>query len=142
MLLTWAVLNVCHPNTAQCAKGAEQKQPRLSAEEIRASTKGTFQAYGPPLTLMSSFKYLGQILIASDNNWPGVVGNLSNFQKKWDSLSRILGREAVKTVGVRDVFQDGGSGRVSIWIRDVCDDPPCEPGPGGVLAQGGKSDHR
>ena len=39
MLLPWSVLNARHPNTVQCAKGAERKQRRLSAEEMRSITE-------------------------------------------------------------------------------------------------------
>ena len=42
---------------------------------------------------MSSLKYLGQILTASDNNWTLSVGSLRKVQKNLSWLSRILGRE-------------------------------------------------
>ena len=66
---------------------------RLAAEEVQASIERSSQAYGRPLTLVSSFKYLGIVLIASDNEWTSVVGNLQKNQKKWAQMSRILGRK-------------------------------------------------
>ena len=35
-------------------------------------------------------------------------------------------------MGVRDIFQGGGSGGSSIWVGDVCDDPPHGLGTGGI----------
>ena len=37
-------------------------------------------AYGPPLTPFNSFKYLGGVLTAEDENWPAVVGNLQRIR--------------------------------------------------------------
>ena len=62
MLVLWDAFNGRHPNTAQCAKGVERNLCRLAAEEIQAITERYFRSYGLPLTLVSSFKYLGQIL--------------------------------------------------------------------------------
>ena len=35
MLVPWASLNGCYPNTSQCAKGAERKRRRLAVEELQ-----------------------------------------------------------------------------------------------------------
>ena len=37
-----------------------------------------------------------------------------------------------KHVGVRDLFQGGGTDGSSLWVRDFFDDPPDVPGHGGV----------
>ena len=39
-----------------------------------------FSAYGYPLDMMTSFKYLGQVILASDNDFPAVVRNLAKVQ--------------------------------------------------------------
>ena len=85
-------MNGRHPNTAQCTKGAERKWRRLTAEEMRASTERYFQAYGLPLKSVTTFKYLGQALTASNDDWLEVVGNLRTEKKKWAQLLRILVR--------------------------------------------------
>ena len=54
------------------------------------SVESAFQAYGIPLETVTSFKYLGRVLIAADDNWPAVVGNLKKPQKTWARLTRIL----------------------------------------------------
>ena len=53
----------------------------------------TFQAYRRPLVVVLEFNYLGGVLMASDEDWSGVVGNLSKAQKRLVRMSRILGRE-------------------------------------------------
>ena len=43
--------------------------------------------------MVTSFKYLGQGLMAGYDDWPAVVGNLKKVRKSWDLLTRILGQE-------------------------------------------------
>ena len=54
-----------------------------------------FDAYGEPLENVTTFRYLGRVLTAGDNDWLEVVGNLGKAQKIWGRLSRILSREGV-----------------------------------------------
>ena len=49
--------------------------------------------YGIPLSPVTSFKYLGILLLAADDEWPAVVHNLQREWKKWERLSRVLIRE-------------------------------------------------
>ena len=42
-----------------------------------------FKAYGRPLVKVTTFKYLGRILTASDDDWAAVVGNILNVRKIW-----------------------------------------------------------
>ena len=42
---------------------------------------------------MASFKYLGRLLAATDNNCAEVLANLWKARKKWYMISRILGME-------------------------------------------------
>ena len=52
-----------------------------------------FQAYGRPLDMVLSFKYLGWTLTTSDDNLTLVVGNLCKDWNIWARILRILGRE-------------------------------------------------
>ena len=61
--------------------------------DMRESKERSIQAYSRPLEAVTSFKYFGRILTASDNNWLELVGNLSKAQNIWDHLSWILGRK-------------------------------------------------
>ena len=97
ILVQWDSLNVLHTTTAQCAKGgkgakqAEWKWRRLTAEKVWERITRAFRAYGWPLNLVTSLKYLGRILMASDDYLPEVVGNLRKARNTWARLSIILG---------------------------------------------------
>ena len=91
-MVTWRALNGRHISTAQCAKGAERKLQRMAEEEMRESAERAFKVYGRPLEMVNSFKYLGRVLTAADDNWPEVVGNPKKAQKSWAWLKKILGQ--------------------------------------------------
>ena len=93
MLVPWRSLNGRHKSTAVCRSGAERKRWRLAETEIRESTEMDFEVYGTQLKTVPSFKYLGRILTAGDDDWPAVAGNLGKVQKIWGRLKRILSRE-------------------------------------------------
>ena len=46
-----------------------------------------------PLTPVASFKYLGIVLLAEDDNWPVVVSNLQKARKKWAYMTSVMSRE-------------------------------------------------
>ena len=50
-------------------------------------------AYGSPLSQVTSFNYLGRVLVAEEEKWPAVVRNLRRARQKWERLARILSRE-------------------------------------------------
>ena len=74
-------------------------------EEMRESNERYFWAHGRPLTSVLSFKYLGQILTASEDYFSAVVRNLCNAQKKWAWLLGVLGWEGSKTRVSRTFFK-------------------------------------
>ena len=49
-----------------------------------------FLAYGTPLTEVSSFRYLGQTLSSTDDNWSEVERNLRRARVKWGRMANIL----------------------------------------------------
>ena len=53
----------------------------------------TITSYGIPLALVTSFKCLGRILLAADNDWTAVVNNLQRARHKWAWLTKVLSRE-------------------------------------------------
>ena len=55
-------------------------------EGVQARTEQSFWAYVLPLTLVSLFNYLGHIVMALDDDWPVLVGNLKKAWKKWERL--------------------------------------------------------
>ena len=69
-----------------CARGAERRPKRLWEEYAQLSTEVAFEAYGRPLEMVTTFKYLGRILTASDAGWMAVVANLQKAPKRWARL--------------------------------------------------------
>ena len=69
MLVRWRELNVSHPATAQCDRGAERKRRRLAEEELREGMERAFEAYGNPLEIVTAFRYLGRFMTAVNDDW-------------------------------------------------------------------------
>ena len=88
-------LNFRHMTMAFCRRVAERKQRRLAEEEERAGANTEFTAYGIPLSLFTFFKCLGWIIMASDNEWKAIVGNLRKARRNWARLKRVMVREGV-----------------------------------------------
>ena len=65
----------------------------MAPEESRAATSRVFSAYGRTLDVVPSFKYLGIVLSASNDDWPLVVRNLTKAWAFWRIMPRILSRE-------------------------------------------------
>ena len=45
--------------------------------------KRSFRAYREPLENVTSFKYLGRVLIAEGDDWPEVAVNLQKARNSW-----------------------------------------------------------
>ena len=46
-----------------------------------------------PLSTVSSFKYLGRVLLVVDDDGAAVISNLRKARKRWGHMSQILGWE-------------------------------------------------
>ena len=46
------------------------------------------------------------------------------------SFEKYLGTEQINHGGVRNLIQGGGTGNLSLWVRDVGDNPPHAVSPG------------
>ena len=90
MLVPWRSLRRMRQRTAQFKKGAEWKQRRLAEEEERAVTSRAFGAYGLPLEMVTSFKYLGRLILATDDHCPAVVRNLAKTRAVKRRLTMII----------------------------------------------------
>ena len=53
-------------------------------------------AYGRPLDIVTSFIYLGRVILAADDNWPAVILNLVKVRAVWRRTTRILIREGTR----------------------------------------------
>ena len=90
MLVPWKSLNGTHRCTSQCNQGVERKIRRSAAKEEREVTARDFNAYEFPLEMVTSFRYLGQVLLAEDDDCPELVSNLSQARAVWRRMMRIL----------------------------------------------------
>ena len=100
------------------------KQWRPEEEEERAGTEMEITAYGIPLTPVTSFKYLGRVLLEAKNNWPEVSGSLQRARKKWERQSRMLSREGADAwtlgriyVEVAHAIMIYGTDK---WVMTIC----------------------
>ena len=82
----------------------ERKWRRLAEEEAREGTDRSLTAYGVPLSQVTSFKYLGRVLKAEDDNWPAVVRNLWCTRQKWVWRTRVLIRKGAYTRTLGQIY--------------------------------------
>ena len=66
IMVPYRDLNGTHRFTEQCKQGAERKRRRLSAEEERDATARALSAYGRPLEMVTSFRYLRLVISLAD----------------------------------------------------------------------------
>ena len=61
-----------------------------------------FSAYGTLVMVLPSFKYLGNIMDSTNNDWPVVEHNLQQVWGNWGRMVKILVIEGVdrRTAGV------------------------------------------
>ena len=72
---------------------SDQETEKGDRDGNRESTERAFEAYGGQLEAVDSFKDLGRVMTAGDDDWPAVAGNLKKARRIWGRLSRILTRE-------------------------------------------------
>ena len=66
ILVPWRALNGRHHATVMFRKGAEPKRRRMVEAELWDSTERAFEAYGKPLETVTTFKYLGRVMMEGD----------------------------------------------------------------------------
>ena len=81
------------PEDLQCKKGAERTRRRLEETETRENADLAFHAYRKPMEAMSECRYLGRLLMATDDEWTEMTGNIRKAWVSWGRLVRVLGRE-------------------------------------------------
>ena len=99
-------LNGRHLGTIQCRTETERKQRRLAEVEMRENLERAFHAYGKPMEAVSEFRYFGQLLTATDDDWPAVAGNIRKAWVIWGRLARVLGREGATPKVSRSFYTD------------------------------------
>ena len=66
IFVSYKALNGRHLATDFYHRGEERRWRRLEEEEARAGTAAVVTTYGIPLAPVASFKYLGRVLLVSD----------------------------------------------------------------------------
>ena len=85
---------------------------------MQESLERDFQDYGGLLETVTSFKYLGRFMMAGDEGWLEVAGNLRKALKSWIRTKRILGREG-EDPRISFFFKGGRPGGVAFRVGDV-----------------------
>ena len=88
----WQYMDKSLPATLMCTRGVERKRRHLVEEEAHTGSATASQAYGRPLAFVSSFKYLGRILIVLGEYLMTAVADLRKARQKWDCMLSILGQ--------------------------------------------------
>ena len=88
----------------------------MAEEEAEVGAAMAITTYGHPLTEVSSFKSLVQVLLVSENVWQLVIWNLCRARQKWLWRSRVIGKEGAD---IGDFLYCGSSGSTYIWVGDV-----------------------
>ena len=58
-------------------------------------TSRAFSTYGNPLEMVTSFRYLGQVILAADDDWLAMVLNLSRVRAVLKRMM-VLSREGLE----------------------------------------------
>ena len=74
----------------------ECKRQQLAEEEERVVTSRAFSAYGRPLEMVTSFRYLGRVILAADDNWPAVIRIMAKARAVWRNMINILSKEGAR----------------------------------------------
>ena len=75
MFVSWMALNLRQLSSDLCERGFERKRRNLAEEEARAGAAAALRAYDCPLETVSSFKYLGHLLTATENDWTAIISS-------------------------------------------------------------------
>ena len=60
---------------------------------MRITLEREFHTYREQMRAVTEFRYLGRVLTDTDDDWPGVTGNIRKARASWGQLARVLGRE-------------------------------------------------
>ena len=93
MPVTAYALRRGHRFSAVCRAGAARRRQALAIRRSHEALDKKFFAYGIELEQVTTFRYLGRPLSATDNDWPALYWNLRKARQRWAQISRVLARE-------------------------------------------------
>ena len=62
-----------------------------------------FSTYGPPLEMVTYFRYLGRLILAANDDFPEVIWNLAKARAVWRRRRSLLSRYGAR-LRVSDFF--------------------------------------
>ena len=86
--------------------------------------------------MVPSFRYLGRVILAADDDWIMVIRNLKKARAVWRRMTRVLNREGERP-RCPDFLQSLCPVGVALWCRDVDGYPSYGTGPGRFPGLGG-----
>ena len=118
------------------------KRRQLVEEDLWESPERVFRAYGEPLEIVTSFKYLVRVMTVGDNNWPSVTVNLRKYWNSCSWMTRILVQKGAEPRVSDSFFKAVVKALLIFRVGDVGPDPLYGAGSGQIPAQGRATDHR
>ena len=90
-----------HEDSKLCQRMAERALRRQQLQTNLQADHTVFHIGDTDIESVSSFKYLGQVLSANDDNLPAVLSNIQKAQQRWGQVAQLLVHEgaSVKTMG-------------------------------------------
>ena len=86
-----------HIGSKVCEKAAERARKRCQVTANREADQVVFTIGDQPIQKVSTFKYLGRILSANDDDLPAVVANVRCARQRWGQVAQLLVREGAST---------------------------------------------
>ena len=104
MFVLHKALNSRHLAMSFFRRGKERKRHRLEEKETQAGTEMAITAYRILPAPVTSFKYLGGVLSAADDDLTLVVHNLWRSQYKWEHMYMLLSRKGVDALTLVRIY--------------------------------------
>ena len=87
-----------HIGTKACKKAATRASKRRQVKANREVDQVIFHIGDQPIQKVSSFKYLGRILSANDDDLPAVAANVHCAHQRWGQVAQLLIREGASSL--------------------------------------------
>ena len=114
----------------------------MKEEEAQAGSRTGFWEYVQPVAMVTSFRYQGRILTATENDWAEFVRNIRKVRRSWASSLRILRREEVDTRTLGWFYLVAVQEIIIIISETWVATPYIRYGPGEVPPLGHEADYR
>jgi hypothetical protein len=93
-----------HTSSLECQHHSKTKITRKKEIIQQAAPNVKFTVEEVPTSRTSSFKYLGQIITAKDDDLPAVVAQINKARQIWARISRILKKKTNSNIKVMSTF--------------------------------------